>query len=293
MAKDPRALLTFLQPNLGFSHRTSSHHVTRTVSHSWERVSASSSLPAATSSSPSNLRSHCAATQVADPHWVNTRGPVTTNEVLSQPRPSNESQIRSAYIGSRLRKASRRKHDLYRRLADIKQREEQARSGLEELRCQQDQARLAQQKEERILEARRQGLEEAQAKYQAQQHSLKRTQDVVDDYSDSIQRQEDSVSCHRSHKEDVVEEIADLEPEQAQAARQADVLDLKSFEMTTLAKHAISNRAFFSKLDRMAHGTATEVMCRDIKSEVLDALTNVTKDELTDLVKRVLSKAEE
>lgn len=290
--KSPHTSAASLQSKPAGDVRAPSDHVSPATLPPSQTVSASSSLPVPASGSSSVLPGHSSSTQLAEPHVSDTKAPVTPKEVLPEPKPHLESQARAAYIRSRLHRAKKKKHDLHQKLADVKQEEEQARMTIERLRILQEQAELAQQKQQSALETARKASEEARAEYKAQQDGLNRTRSVVDSFFKSIGREENSVSRCKSNEEDIAKQIEDLEAARVQATRQAEVLDLKPFEVATLSKYASSNMTFHNKLVRMTQGTATEVMCRDIKSEVLDALTSVTKDELADLAHKVLSAAE-
>ncbi|KAL6244179.1 hypothetical protein RBB50_009049 [Rhinocladiella similis] len=64
-------------------------------------------------------------------------------------------------------------------------------------------------------------------------------------------------------------------------------------EVDALVRSARSDQAFLNKFLRVDECTATDVMCRDIKSKVFDILTCVKQDGLKALVETILDARED
>ncbi|KAK4941741.1 hypothetical protein LTR10_018345 [Elasticomyces elasticus] len=271
---------------------TSTNNPSSATTTSSQTVPASSSSRVPTPNARPVLPSSSPAIQQAIPQVADTRGPESPKEQLSEATLTIGSQLRPLFLQSRLQKAKTRKDELSQSLADVKREAEKTDQKLEELRACQEQARVAQQERESAIEKARRALQEAQEKYEGEVDSLSRTQDVVKDFSTTIRTEEERISRCRSNEEDIADEIESIEREREQAARQAEILNLTDFEINTLGKHAASNTAFYDKLVRAAEGTATDVMCRDIKSKLFETLTSVTEDELGRLARGFLAVTE-
>ncbi|KIV87256.1 hypothetical protein PV11_02812 [Exophiala sideris] len=211
----------------------------------------------------------------------------------SEPKATDISQTKSSSTQAGVLQETTEEDELKQKLKDLRQESAERGQKIEELRASQEQAWLTHEKQKSAFANARKGLQEAQAKFQAEAGSLNRAQKVVNTLRTTIESEESTMSRCRSDEEDIAKEVDALAIAREQAARRAEILKLKSFEKTTLAKNAVSKMTFYTKLDRMVQGTATEVMCRDVKNEVFDALTGVTKDDLAKMAKEILAASEE
>ncbi|KAI1610755.1 hypothetical protein EDD36DRAFT_302480 [Exophiala viscosa] len=246
--------------------------------------------PVPRSRSPSVSPSHAPTMQKAETQVVNIKKPDTRKKNLPSPHAVNKSRIKSALMLNRLSRAKKREHGLTQKMTDIKQGKEKGRQKIEELRTRQEQARLTREEQESLFENARKAFEEAQAKYQAEQDSLSHTQEVVESFCTTIGDEEDSVARFSSDERDIAKEIESL---REQAARQAEFLDVKPFDLTVLAKHSVTHPAFHTKLVKIAQGAATHTARRDVKAKLFDTLTGATADEFKALAKKILSAQKE
>jgi hypothetical protein len=169
-------------------------------------------------------------------------------------------------------------------MAVTKQKEGSRRHRIAELRSEQEQVKSLHTGEEIAFENARKAFEEARARLNSKECTLKRVQDELEDCTASIKEEEKSVAGLQANQSRIEQEIRKLRTVQDQAARQAEILDLKAFEISALVEHAQSNKAFLAKLNRIAQGTGTETMCKDLRSELWAKSTGVSVEELTNLV---------
>ncbi|KIW60504.1 hypothetical protein PV05_00718 [Exophiala xenobiotica] len=197
---------------------------------------------------------------------------------------SSESRLKSSYIQTRLDRSKKRQDDLNQKMAEAKQKEGNSRRQIEELRNKQEQVKSRHSGEETAFENARKEFEAARARLNSKEDALQRVQDEIENYAKSIKEEEKSVADSQANQGRIDHEIRELHAMQGRAARQAEVLDLRAFEISALVEHAHSNKGFLAKLNRIAQGTATETMYKDLQSELWAKSTGASKEELTNLV---------
>ncbi|KAK7905829.1 hypothetical protein LTR67_000553 [Exophiala xenobiotica] len=197
---------------------------------------------------------------------------------------SSESRLKSSYVQTRLDGFKKREAVLNQKMAVTKQKEGSRRHRIAELRIEQEQVKLLHAGEETAFENARKAFEEARTRLNSKECTLKRVQDELEDCTESIKEEEKSVAELQANQGRIEQEIRELQAVQDQAARQAEILDLKAFEISALVEHAQSNKAFLAKLSRIAQGTGTETMYKDLQSELWAKSTGASTTELKTLV---------
>ncbi|KAJ9501408.1 hypothetical protein H2202_003202 [Exophiala xenobiotica] len=198
------------------------------------------------------------------------------------------SELKSSYICTRLEKSRKRKYDLDQRSTAAKQSLETCRERIEALRSSKEAEKLRQIDQQAAFETASEAYRHARERLQTEEDALRQTQGTINNISKDINKDESLAAGLQANQEDIEKQIHDLELIQEQAPRQAEILDLKAFELESLVKRAQSKQDFLERLQRVAKGTATETMFGYIRSEVSDTLTGASKDELTGLAETIL-----
>ncbi|KAK5241635.1 hypothetical protein LTR40_009366 [Exophiala xenobiotica] len=155
---------------------------------------------------------------------------------------SSESRLKSSYVQTRLDGFKKREAELNQKMAVTKQKEGSKRHRIAELRNEQEQVKSLHAGEETAFENARKAFEEART----------RLNNELEDCTESIKEEEKSVAELQANQGRIEQEIRELQTVQDQAARQAEILDLKAFEISALVEHAQSNKAFLAKLSGIA-----------------------------------------
>ena len=218
------------------------------------------------------------------------------------------SEQKSIYLQSRLKKMQQQKREAEERLTQVKQKADSTHSSLTKLHKDQDRSKHCLIHVEQELEQLRtkieeleklqtwmqakeiQGAIEALVKLRVRKNEqAQKIRCSINFRKPQIQRWGDLVLRQEATVEEVGKKVAVFGDVSVIAARQADILDLKPFELRKLSAYAASDAEFSNGLTCIVQSTTTEEVWRYVKSVLFDQMTGVSKQELQGLVTLVRS----
>lgn len=205
-------------------------------------------------------------------------------------RESPSGQRKSTFIQSRLDRREKQKLRLYTELERAKEELAKSYDEMKALRLAQEIALKNLLEREERIEKMHKDIERALERYRQEESEAQSMRNAIDKRDSEMAKSQELIRTYKNDILDLEQELADSQTDaQAEASRQAEILDLKPAEVEAMALHSLRNRTFESQILKAADGSATTVMKRNIKSALFDKMTGMSEGEFSDLVQRILS----
>ncbi|KAJ9613404.1 hypothetical protein H2200_003346 [Cladophialophora chaetospira] len=201
------------------------------------------------------------------------------------------SERKSPYFHSRMSKIKQQQSETRDTLASQKETLAKFEQKVSDLSSAQETQQKTLADEEKQLEETRSELTRAQLRRQAAMNTVDNTKASINSRKEKITKFEKALQATQSKVEELETKLAREDGiAEAEAARQAELLDLKSFEIDALAKHAHGDSEFLDKLLRVSKSTATVPMQRYAKADIFEVLTRISKEEFAAMASGILER---